>query len=369
MANRIAEAFIELKAKGAGKVRGVMKSLRGDLKSVDKEADNVAGSFNRGLGAAEKFQSVLGKLLIPVALVTSVAGIVRSFRQGITEARKFREEIEQISAEAAKISKEFEQQSRSLSPAVAQATELQNAYGALIDDAEARLRSIEGPSNFLEESLENVRALLTDEPVTIARKQAVIQSEINEIYNQQRTAVSRLAAINAANAQRSAERAEQENRNLEIARLQSQLATAKTADERRALGVQIETLEIAKQTAEVNRQIRDQSTFNIDGDPFLAVLKKRKALLEQIFRERVGAINKEADAQIEADKKAEEEKRKQARETARIIADANAQAAAETRQALLDAVSSINSDRGAFSQLEGLISSIGDDVKLLRGRL
>ncbi len=57
---------------------------------------NLRSGIGRAGRAAEGLQSAMGKLLIPVAVVTSVAGLVTQFRDAKREADEFRRRIDEI---------------------------------------------------------------------------------------------------------------------------------------------------------------------------------------------------------------------------------------------------------------------------------
>jgi len=346
MANRIAEAFIELKTRGAEKVRAVLKGTNKDLDGVAQKSEKASEKVGKIGKAAEGLQSTLGKLLLPVAFVASLIGVVNQLITMRNKADSFRQALNEIAIAATQANQELARQER-------------GGIGTPESIAQLRqttdlLTQLQTKANELAKDTANFGDILAAFGLGQTRNEQI--KELEELSDKLSVAQRRAGEIQQRIDERASERRQK-----------------RIEQETEALRVQLEGNDAERATLGIKQQIFDLEERAADArlagreDEARALIRQREVLFA-IERETLRNIRRAAREQERADNETAERQREQARETARIIAEANTQAAAQTRQALLDAVSAINSQSPAFSQLEDLVASIADEVRQIRGR-
>ncbi len=80
--------------------RAELAKLDAKAKQTGQEVSGIGASFTRVTGGAEKLQGVLGKLLIPAAIVASVKGLIDSLKAANDEATQLRRTFDDMADDA-----------------------------------------------------------------------------------------------------------------------------------------------------------------------------------------------------------------------------------------------------------------------------
>lgn len=370
MANRIAEAFIELKVRGQEKVKATLGGVTNAAKKMGDGFDDALGRigerFDSATEGARKLQGAIAGVL---GIVTVVAAAFFKLGNSIYElSQQMRPARERV--------KEFAEEVRASGGSAAdQANKVRERLAELNEEA-AKL-----DGKVLRLGLESGDT----KRMRVLKEIVELNKELEGFNQREREAIE---VRNRRESEGLRESARLRRESLEVARAELEAQLASGPEESARIMAEQERVRIARELQSIQQQYGDAlnveesvrgdllQTLQDEFDLAVRISELRLQAIDREKKERLQAIADAAAAEEraaqEAQRRAEEDARKErerARETARIIAESNAQAASETRQALLDAVSSINSDRGAFSQLEGLIGSIVDDVKQIRGRI
>lgn len=105
----VGKARIEVEADVSG-VRKGMQDAKAEVESfsgtTEKETSKITGAFGRMGKAASDFQAIVGKLLIPAAVVASVTGLLNRWSQLRREAELFDEALKDVSRSLADLNKQ-----------------------------------------------------------------------------------------------------------------------------------------------------------------------------------------------------------------------------------------------------------------------
>ena len=355
MANRIAEAFIELKVRGEQAAKKAVESVKQSAKGLgdgfDKALGGAGEKLDKATEGARKLQGAISGILGIVTVVAAaffklgnaVFDITQRFKTAQERVQEFREQLRASGKDASE-----------------QADEIRKRIKELNDEIE---RAGSGGINIA--GAEGARAAANQ-----TRQYNKELRELSKLLNEVNF-VEQARAARRAGAEQEAARKLVE---IENDALQAQIDANAVALE--ANPIEQARLKLAQDIRDINNEILDTqrrlAEAQEDNDLNTAArLRDRLGLLQLIGKQTIDLTN----AEIAALKKLEEASTTVVEgiqgagvETARIIAEANTQAAAQTRQALLDAVSAINSQGPAFSQLEDLVASIADEVRQIRGR-
>lgn len=299
--NRIAEAFVEVKTKGVESARAAFKKFGRD---ASRDAKGVGDNIEKGLGAAEKFQSVLGKLLIPIGVATSIGAIVKSIREAGREARAWREELEGIVDAVNDAAIATRQQVTGIS-------EIDRARREALDrfnDAQAQiLKNIENvdSQSLLDQIVSNFKALGTDEPVTATERVAAAMEQIDRLTIARQSEVAALLGLEKQlrdEQERQAEAIQRQNEVLnaqsvggarvrELVSLSQQIADAEEAAADAAERGSIEAARAYRERARILQKLSDQTRQDIEDEKRarLAAIEEERRAREQLARETAAA--------------------------------------------------------------------------------
>lgn len=272
--NRIAEAYVELKARGGNAVRAALKGVNKDLKDTDRSADKAGSRLDRMAGAGERLQSIVGKLLLPVAFVTAIAGAIAQFTRLSAEAEKTQKQMRDLSAGARDFEIAARQAAGSFGSADAETVQrIQEIRGELekFDELARQIqeRSQTDPFGNLIKGIGN---LVADDTFDTASEQ------LDEISRRQDQASQRLKA---AEDQLEAARARREQNRAEIARAENDVLQGRSSR-------LVEILQLEQQIAE---------TQGDAASAYKEALEERLQIIEDLYaRERQAAL--ESNRQI-----------------------------------------------------------------------
>ena len=346
MPNKIAEARIEVKADGIGKVKSELKGVSAELKNTDKQSKKTAGGVGKIGKAAESLQSTFGKLLVPFAFVGALTGVLNT----VIDIRRRGEEFQKTLAEISKQSNE-----------IAADLARQNRGGIGSDEQLDKLRQTVGLFDTIQEradEIANRRIDFTDLFAAVgigdstSEQIAKLEEQANRASRQQKIAARDLLEIEEKRAQQQKELLDFENELLRRQVSGTEREKANIATSRRIF----ELRQLQKQAAE------DEQAEIVEA------LEAQIRLVRQLGQENLRRVSEQKRAEERAAKEAEETRRSEARETARIIAEENARVLREFQQGLIDAATS-SQTTGSFGQLEGLLAGIADDFKFIKGRI
>lgn len=281
MANRLFQVFGEVVLRKRGVDEGLRETQREAEKTAQsfrKVGDEGDGSLRRAGDAATRLQSVVSKILIPVALVSAVGAIVDRFRAAAREAEAFRRAIEAVNSEQQKLvdAQAFSQRGPG-GDLAAGLKQLQVEQAAAEQAVVGRLEEGVGRiDSLLKQIKTNITGLMTDEPVTIR--------EMN------RAATAQMAAIQETFRQRRELLIEEIDLR---AKLESEAANTRRLEEANA------ARDAILEAGRAMREARDTAF----GDQI--------AQAEQNHRDELDRMFERAQKQLELDRKAHEERLRQ----------------------------------------------------------
>lgn len=287
--NKIGEAYVEVSADASG--------LRAELDAAQTKTEQFAGESKKStksLGQAfTDLQGVVSKILIPTAIVGSVASLVNQFRAGIEEARKFRMEVEAYRRGVIEAAAQSAIALRSQSELEAEILELRKQQrqeeAQLQEQLEERIRS----TSALREQWDNLRGLFTDEPVTLDEKVAELREEIartEQAYRQQEQAL-RQQIEQRMRLRRTL--IEEEIKAEDAARLERQAADDRDLQARERKLIDAARMRTEIELAEIDRRIAEE--LKREDEKAAELLRRRREQIEQELRDQTAAIRRVTD--------------------------------------------------------------------------
>ncbi len=186
MANKIAEAFIEISTRGLEKARRQFKRFGN---TAEQETKKTKRGLDNALGGAEKFQSTLGKLLIPVGVATSLAGIINQFGELINRGREFERALRQIDRNAQAITDTLINGNRETDEQIVSQKQLLQQYNANKRAVEDTIKEFEKGESAVGALARGIASLFTDVAVTQEEQVRAAEDQIDRLtqkFNEQR---------------------------------------------------------------------------------------------------------------------------------------------------------------------------------------
>lgn len=347
--NRIAEAFIELKARGERQVNAAIGRVKDQLGGLRRNADAAFGRMGEGLDkateGARKLQGAIGGVLGIVAAIgaiffkigntieklgSNLAWTVSTQEKGVIRAKEFVATLEDSGVS------DYAEQLARIRQEIERLNSLQANNSILVADQ----RLVEGGI----EGIKAYTAALRELAQTRANR---AEAERNREIRAQNEVIA--AQIRSAEA------------SAEAALLREKAQTATTDRARDELLINAENIDLQEQLIAIGKQ-RAEAEASGNTSALESLTRLRRFTVE-LSDERIRAIKRERE---EALKAVEEEK--QARlQAAREVADANAQALRDLANAQRDAIASITGAQSqAFGQLADLVRQISAQVDLIR---
>lgn len=274
MANRIAEAFIEIKTRGAEKVRAAIKGANKNLGDTQKSADRASAKVE-GIGkAAEGVQSTLGKLLMPVAFITAVAGVVQQFLQIGQRADDARNEIRKATQEVNKFAASAAQASRGFTFATPESIDNLRAAEQAVEGLREKLFQLQRDQqqNLLNTVISEGLNLVADSAVDTTNEIiADLEQQIRDAEAKAEQARRDLQAASNRDRKEAVDLAAAENevlrgksaRLVEILRLEQQIGKAQRDNNQALKDALVERLDIIKGLYEEERRLAAQAQRDI----------------------------------------------------------------------------------------------------------
>jgi len=347
MANKIAEAFIELKVRGK---RAAVKAID----EVKQSAGSMGGKFDAALGslgakmdkATEGARKLQGAIAGILGIATLVAAAFYKLGNAIFSATQYfrsaKKRVEEFRNELSASGKDLSQQ----------ASAVRDRYNELTSELEKGVPSF-FQKRYISE-LKELNKLLVEISFT---ERARSQRSFDKILQEERAITEERNRQLRAIIEQSAVQLETDP----ISKIQ-----LRNAQQQR--DIQNELLNVAK---ELQEAMSDPANDTVR----INMLREQRRLLEiqlqmvnKIAQQEIKGIeNAEARRREEIEKRRRAE-REAAEENARVIAEANAKAMQDLQREFANTISSINSQAGAFVRVEDLVASIADEVRQIRGR-
>ena len=272
--NRIAEAYVELKARGAEKVKAALRSVNGDLKGTERGTNKLNAGLGRIGKGAERVQSAMGRLLIPVAVLTSVASLLQQITKLAVETERTRREMRRMGRDVSSLQADISIAARGFGSGTQEALDLYKQIVAQLEQFDAKQQGIidRARDNPLGEAFRSAVNFVNDDLVDTADEQiAAIEASAN-------TASSRLKSLTST-LREAIERTRQET--AEIANAENEVL----------LGRSSRLVEILKLEQDIGKAQR------ANNDALSEALQERLQIIEDLYaRERQAAI--ESNRQI-----------------------------------------------------------------------
>lgn len=319
-------------AQDAGaKVQASMDNAAEATERVEKQAKQTeakyTGFFKRAGQSATKFQSIVSKIAIPVAVLGSIASIARLFGQAAAEAQRLREETERIADQSAKTLQQEVIAARTTD-------ELERRRIQLLNE---RLEKQLGLSETTAKELEKENKLfgLQSEIIGVSVNNLLravgFRRSLAELNEQDAKAVKsinedyreRLALIDAEIAKRRQAEAEQTAAAARAFERTTKLLEAQAEGQRTLIEEQMRQL--AEEYAEQINKADDEAQKNS--------LRRRFAAQRRLFVQQIQNIEEAERAQIEADENAAKERERRAAEEQKKAEEAAAKREAQEREA------------------------------------
>lgn len=172
MAFKIADMFIRIfvrKDNVDAEIDQTKAKLDEAAESGNRGGSRIAGGFQRAGDAASKLQATLGRILIPVAVVTAVKAITDQITASIDRAREFQAALDSLARSASARTAEIAQR-RSATDLTEQLRAIRQASAA---EQDAALRQFEADAKRLDSIFGNLKAnfisLFSDAPQTLSQ--------------------------------------------------------------------------------------------------------------------------------------------------------------------------------------------------------
>jgi hypothetical protein len=344
--NRIAEAYVELRAQGEGRVKAALGSVRKQLKGMKSDGGGA-------LGALEKVQSTLGKLLIPVAVVGSVAAIVRQFKDAAKAAEEWEKNLRGVVKAAQDAAIAARQQTQDIADIDRQRAEGLERFNKAQEEIKKSIADVD-TQNLLDEVVTGIQSAFFDAPITATERVAVAEKQLarlSQAFREERRALD-LVERDILEKNREQARIEEESIRRQTELLNAQRLGGANARALVSLGQEYDDILERIQKAE--------------SDGVREALQDRLRLISTLGEETEKAIRDEQAARKAAIKAEELAKIESVRRIAQETAAANQQAINETAQAQIDAARSIAASVGVLNDIKGLLASVLSEAGSLR---
>lgn len=293
--NRIAEAFVELKARGAEKVRAALRSVNKDLKGTEKGTGRVNAGLGRLGRGAERVQSAMGRLLIPVAVLTAVASLVQQITRLAVETERSRRELRKMSRDVTSLQASIATTARGFGSGTQEALDAYKQITAQLEEFDRKQQEIidRQQTDVLGEGFRSAVNAFNDDLIDTADEQiAAIQASAN-------TASSRLRSLSGA-LRESIERGKREA--AELAQAENEVLRGRSS----------RLTEILKLEQDIGRAQR------ANNDDLAEALRERVSIIEDLYR-------REQQAAIEANRQILRDFERTQRETTASLFDSQSQ--------------------------------------------
>jgi len=366
-ANRIAQAYIELRAEGATKTKAAIGAVKKEVETLKKSGDRSLGGLGermeKSTEGARRFQGAIGGVVGIFAVVAGVfyklGGLIEKTASGLEDGAKKAERFVEALGDRT------------------------------LENAPARLEAIRAEQDKLNE-------LLADDSVFGFFEKAFAGGEEN--VRKQRDELSRLGQLAAdqlearkireeeaakRQADVAAEAAKAANEAIRAQNLLNEATQEDSPGERARLQQLSARITATREIADIEKEIEAQRArpdSELAGG-IIAALEDRKRLIAEGFHIQIAGIRASADAEIAAAKKAADEQKKldeerdrREREAAekraeaeaalrRSIAEANAEAINDLNQSVSNALNTLTGSQSqTFSRLEDAINRIGGQL-------
>lgn len=200
MTTRAGRIVYEIGVKGTRKVESELSRVESQAK---KTTGRLGEGFSRAGKSAERFQSLVGKIAIPVAAVSAIAGIANQLKQAVKEARQFQREVEGITKQINSLRSQQLQDSVLTSDAAREVAKIQSESAAAIEQLVSKQSELAENTSVLGQAWRGVSSVFTDSATTLSEQTDLINEQIKEIERttSQRIAIARREARKRAEAE------------------------------------------------------------------------------------------------------------------------------------------------------------------------